>query len=294
MRIKILILNLLLIITPAFPQWTMKGCDELLYFNPGKGQSFGQNEPYFPNNIFGLPDTNASKNAPSASPWQICSLGLDGEIAVGFSGYWLYNIPGPDFTVFENAFINPANGKVFAEPAIVSVSIDGINFIDFPCDTFTLEGCAGKTPTNGKNNPFDPLISGGDSFDLDVLGLEYIKYIKIKDITKVIKNNKNHPYYDPTVSGFDLDAIVGLALTKEISVDQNNTNKLLTLTNNKLIINLQRQFHLDIISIEGKNLFHYSGQYPTVLNFYHYPRGIYFIVVKTSEINVCLKYIKYD
>lgn len=294
MMFKIISIIILLITNKAYSQWTMKGCDELLYFKPGSGQSFGQNEPYFPNNIFGLPDTNATANVPSSSPWQICSIGLDGEIAVGFSGYLLYNKPGPDFTIFENAFINPVNGKVFAEPAIVSVSIDGIKFIDFPCDTITLEGCAGKTPTIGKNNPFDPSLSGGDSFDLDMLGLEYIRYIRIKDISRVIRNNKNHPFYDPTISGFDLDAVVGLALVKENSVNDNELNRIWTMNNNKLIINYSDRFFVDIISIEGKKLFQYYGQNPTIFNLGDYPRGIYFIVIKSNLSNQCLKFIKYE
>lgn len=292
MMLKIISIIILLITNTAYSQWIMKGCDELLYFKPGSGQSLGQNEPYFPNNIFGLPDTNATANVPSSSPWQICSIGLDGEIALGFSGYLLYNKPGPDFTIFENAFINPVNGKVFAEPAIVSVSIDGINFIDFPCDTITLEGCAGKTPTIGKNNPFDPSLSGGDSFDLDILGLEYIRYIRIKDISRVIRNNKNHPFYDPTISGFDLDAVVGLALVKENSVNDDDINILIL--NNKLIINCIGKFHLDIISLEGKRFLNYTGQNPAILNLSDYPRGIYFILIKSNLSNQCLKFIKYE
>ncbi len=303
---RYLIIILIIIINhPIFPQWVSKGCDEVLFFHPGSGQSLGQKSPYFPNNIFGLPDTNATESIPSSSPEHICSLGLDGKIAVGFSGYFLHNRPGADFIIFENAFINPITGKVFAEPAVVSVSIDGVNFIDFPCDSITLEGCAGKTPTNGKNNPFDTLVSGGDSFDLGILGLDYIKYIKIKDISKVILNNPNHHYYDPIISGFDLDAVVGLALSKETSVDLNEIYareqppfldflQFIQLSNNKLFIDLPCNYILEIITIEGKIIFQKTTIGMSILNLQVLSNGFYIIVVKSQYFNKSFKYFKYE
>lgn len=189
-----------------------QGIDTVYAFFPGSGQSVGQNPPYFPNNIYGRPDPNTSYTTPSASPHHICSLGFNGRIIVGFREYVLVDGPGVDFTVFENPFYSPYTGKVFVEPGIVSVSKDGIHFYAFPCDSLTLVGCAGRTPTNGDQDPFDPTVSGGDTFDLALIGLDTVRYIQIQDWTWYLVQHPNHPYYDPTLSGFDLDAVVGLHL----------------------------------------------------------------------------------
>lgn len=189
-----------------------QGIDTVFQFIPGSGQNFGQSPPYFPQNIYGLPDPNATYTTPSASQDQICSLGLNGEIIVGFKNYILVDGPGIDFTVFENPFYSPYVEKIFAEPGLVSVSKDGITFYPFPCDTLTLNGCAGKTPTNGNQNPFDPFQSGGDTFDLATIGIDSIRYIRIQDWTWYLLQHPEHPFYDPTLSGFDLDAVVALHL----------------------------------------------------------------------------------
>ncbi len=42
-------------------------------------------------------------------------------------GFPLWNGPGPDFAVFENAFTDE-----FLELALVAVSSDGINYFEFP------------------------------------------------------------------------------------------------------------------------------------------------------------------
>ncbi len=189
-----------------FPQWERGWIDTVFAFDPGRGQSFGRE--YFPANVFGPPDTAARPERPSASPRQILSLGMGGEIVVGFRERAVVNGPGPDFVVFENAFRTPS-GKVFAEPAIVSVSRDGISWHQFPWDSLTLQGCAGLTPTNGAAvDLLDPTADGGgDWFDLETLGIDTIRYIRISDITGWLAARPEHPFWDPTLSGFDLDAV---------------------------------------------------------------------------------------
>lgn len=219
--------------------------DTVYSFIPGIGQNIGQTPEYFPKNIFGMPSKNSNINVPESSPEQVCSLGFGGEIIVGIKDNYIINGQGYDFKIFENVFINPINKKYFVEPAIVSVSQDGINFIDFPYDYNTLEGCAGTLPTLNDtiNNNLDNL--GGNSFDLSDIGLEYIKYIKIKDITQLIANDPNHIYYDAVLTGFDLDAVVAKYTTIDINTsvqdDLSNAefrNKLnIIKQNNKIIIN---------------------------------------------------------
>ena len=79
--------------------------DTVLRFTPGSGQSTGQGPAFFPSNIFGIPDPTATEETPSVDPREVCSIGLDGEIIIGFDGHVIVDAPGPDFTVFENVFI---------------------------------------------------------------------------------------------------------------------------------------------------------------------------------------------
>ncbi len=192
----------------AFSEYSIKTIDTVYSFSPGEGQNFGQSSEFYPKNVFGFPDTNATINIPSANEIQILSLGFGGEITIGIKNTKILNGEGIDFTIFENVFLNPAINKYFVEPAKVAVSKDGINYFEFPFDSTTLDGCAGTFPTVGKANPFTPANCGGNGFDIEDLGLDYITHIKITDISKIVFENPSHIYYDVTISGFDLDAVV--------------------------------------------------------------------------------------
>jgi len=185
------------------------GADSVISFSPGKGQNAGQTSEYFPLNVLGLPDTNATWDVPSSDPAQICCLGLGGTITLGFMKHPIIDKPGADFSVFENAFLMYRN-KIFCEPARVEISRDNIHYYQYDYDTLYLSGCAGLTPTNGKNNPSDPSVSGGDHFDIGILGLDTVRYVRITDICNLILKNKKHPSYSLALSGFDLDAVVAV------------------------------------------------------------------------------------
>jgi hypothetical protein len=193
---------------PKNTEFNVISIDTVYSFIPGEGQNNGQDSVNYPNNIFGLPSPNATEIIPSNSASQVLSIGLDGEIIVGFKNFAIINKDGPDFIIFENSFINPVNDKIFAEPAEISISEDGINYKSFPFDSLTLIGCAGLTPTYGHHSNLQNW--GGDKFDIGQLGFEQINFIKIKDISRIILNNPKHPYYDPIISGFDLDAVIGI------------------------------------------------------------------------------------
>ncbi len=187
-------------------QVTAMCMDTVVDFTPGSGPATGRGPAFFPANVLRGPVPEATTKTPSIDAREVCSIGLNGTIVLGLRNHVIVDLPGVDFTVFENAFIGPTD-KVYAEPGEVSVSKDGIHWIRVPFDSMTLEGCAGRTPTSGED-PFDPTISGGDSFDLSVLGIDSVRYVRIHDVTQIIKDNRTHPYYDPTLSGFDLDVIV--------------------------------------------------------------------------------------
>lgn len=284
-----IIFNIIFIPTLLFSGEIVTGtCDTLISFTPGEGQNLGQNPPFFPNNIFGLPSKIATETIPETSENEICSLGLNGEIIIGFKDINIIDGEGPDFTIFENAFLNPINHKIFAEPAIISVSNDGINYISFPYDTVSLQGCAGTMPTYGNNNPFNPAESGGNSFDLATVGIKSVNYIKIKDITNIVLNNNSHQFYDPTLTGFDIDAVVAIHYQQKDNtgiqkVDESNIKILLK--NHQITIQnrISNNFQINIYNLNGTEVFNsiiYNDNYQIPI---YIPIGIYFIKLSFNE-----------
>lgn len=178
--------------------------DVMVAFAPGDGQNIGQGPVFFPRNVLDMPDTSARRDMASADPRRVCSIGLDGSITLGYRDHAVVDEPGIDLVVFENAFYY-STGRLFAEPGRVSVSRDGITWHTFSCDVRTLQGCAGVTPT-------DPALpnGGGDGFDLAEVGIDSVRYVRIDDLTRQVLEDPTNPYWDPSLSGFDLDAIVAL------------------------------------------------------------------------------------
>ncbi len=279
--------------------------DTVIYYKFGNSQTFGQNSPYFPKNILGLPDTSAKWNIPSSDPEKICSIGIDGEIILGFISNPIVNKDGPDFIVYENAF-EMWNGKIFVEPAEIYVSKDNIMYYKFPLDTFTLVGCAGLTPTIGNKILSDPLNSGGDKFDLSVVGIDTVLYVKIKDVSNIILNNKNHPYYNALISGFDLDGVIGLNYVKRPIANENLRNVSYTTslypnpTNGFSILKIRSNYYenikIQIFNILGEivqsvdyNII--QGDNLIKLNLNEFNSGIYIIKIKSVNINNQLKLI---
>lgn len=177
------------------------------------------------------------------------SLPCGGQIVVEFSDP-VWNGPGQDFTIMENVFyIRDKTGKLdpetrFMEPAIVEVSQDGSSWFRFPAvfspryqanGTLNLrhpflysQGFAGVNPVlsnSGYPDPTDPTVSGGDSFDLSDLSLEWVRWIKIQSTGNLwladqygtlIRHNEETGAANrasPT-SGFDLDAVTRIWVEK--------------------------------------------------------------------------------
>jgi hypothetical protein len=160
------------------------------------------------------------------------SLGLNGSVTVAFVDNVVVNGPGPDFTVFENAFLTFGATTLdpFAEPGVVSVSADGVTWATFGCAMDQppyYPGCAGiypvfadaddpsaPSPLVPSTAPIASLVgvdvdvfqppagSGGDTFDLDDVGLAAIRFVRI-DAGPYIFGLQG-------LAGFDLDAIAGL------------------------------------------------------------------------------------
>ncbi len=188
-----------------------------------------------PGVVFGPP----GDATPTTGSLSVMSLGKGGVIVLEFNESEIVDRPGPDFIVFENPFFCtgvPQSAtdpySVFAEPGIIAVSDDGVNFRTFPYNSSALSmvgsgctdkvllqqliGLAGITPnfTGNYTIPDDPLVfdptapggvsgHGGDAFDLATVGLTHARFVRITD--------PNLPTGIPGSSeGFDLDAIVAL------------------------------------------------------------------------------------
>jgi hypothetical protein len=161
------------------------------------------------------------------------SLGLGGSVVLALTDNVIVDQPGPDFTVFENAFLldGVTTGMPVAEPGTVSVSADGVRFVAFPCasaDPPFYPGCAGIYPvfadagTPGSPSPLlpsttpianlvgvpgganfvPPAGSGGDSFDLAAVGLHAVRFVRI-DASQL------RPGF-AGLAGFDLDALAAV------------------------------------------------------------------------------------
>lgn len=294
---KLTALIILLFISFSFTmraQYLHGTIDTVISYQWGDGQNSGQSSEFFPQNIFGPPDTSAREDFQSADPKQICSIGLGGEIIVGFKGMDIVDGPGPDFTVFENAFFNPVTNRIFAEPAQISVSEDGIKWIAFPFDSVTLKGCAGITPIHGNEDPLNPAVSGGDKFDLSDLGLMKVRYIKIKDTCRLLLNNPKLPYYDPIISGFDLDAVVGLHLRYQqqtASLNDGTDDEQIIQMGKMLRIQTKDEFSGEMINILGQIILTINGNGIEEIELSSLPKGLYIMKYRSNHSTIIKKII---
>lgn len=172
----------------------------------------------------------------------VFSLGFGGSIVLRFDDNAIADEAGPDFTVFENAFLafNAATLTIerpFADPGRVSVSQNGTTWYEFPCSLTTnpalgvfYPGCAGVLPVlSNADDPGTPHASvataggiedliglpviptpapggaGGDSFDLADLGLGWARYVRIVDANVVTGDP-----YGPNNAGVDVDAVAAI------------------------------------------------------------------------------------
>lgn len=181
----------------------------------------------------------------NAGGFDVFSLNFasDGILIASFSQGRVCNTPGPDFNVFENGFQNAMAKVLFFEPVVVSVSLNGIDYIDFPhqyigtsslvdiVNPVNWQGFAGMTPVlynESTNNfsmhgvdPLDPAVAGGDAFDIDnlpdtELGLliktQGFRYLKLTAAPKL-----GFPNSPNSFGGFaDIDGIYAKAFAPTI------------------------------------------------------------------------------
>jgi hypothetical protein len=183
--------------------------DRVVEYKLGEGGGFG--EKTLPEVVLGPPRGNGKFLGGS----DVLSLGSGGTITLEFVDNEIVDREGPDFIVFENAFLekpgdDPGRGNF--ELAKVEVSFDGKEWHDFPHDPVTRQGCAGHrpvyynpdTPEGKELDPADPEKAGGDPFDLaDLKGKpKAIRFVRITDL-----GNSSGA---KGTAGFDLDAVIAI------------------------------------------------------------------------------------
>lgn len=170
--------------------------DRVVRVVPGDGAGFGQER--FPQVVLGPPEGGGA----SSGSLDVLSLGREGVIDLEFTDLVAVDGPGVDLLVFENPF------GTFFETGVVAVSADGVDWREFPCAGDDADGgfpgCAGAhlvfaNPAMGISAT-DPLVSGGDGYDLSAVGLPVARFVRVRD------SGKNR-FYGPPGGGFDLDAV---------------------------------------------------------------------------------------
>jgi hypothetical protein len=164
-----------------------------------------------------------------------------GKIAVSFSQP-IFNGPGADFAIFENAGDYYGSPYIFAELAFVEVSSNGSDFARFPAISHNIQdngdsvldpdelnaiygaSFAGADTTNIHNLAGVHPMGSGTPMDLDdlvenflvttgLVNLHRIKYVRLVDIpgNGSFFDSQNNPIFDAwetsTSGGFDLDAV---------------------------------------------------------------------------------------
>ncbi len=186
---------------PTYAYSELPFATEVVDFQAGDGAGFGASR--LPDIVLGPPEGGGEFRGGH----DVLSLGRGGSITLGFRPRDCIDGPGPDFVVFENAFrVRGGSGQTFQELGEVSVSEDGESWSTFDCDPGPIgepqPGCAGWSPVLisglAASTPLDPDRSGGDAFDLEDLGLERIRYLRIRDVSAV---------GEAPTAGFDLDSV---------------------------------------------------------------------------------------
>jgi len=185
---------------PDWPEGTDPFADAIVSFEPGPDAGHGWDDAL--DIVLGWPEGRGA----TAGSLDVLSLGERGVVVIEMTDLSIYDGPGPDFIVFENAFSG------WLETGTVAVSADGEEWLEWVCEADNAEdgfpGCAGVgyvyADSTGMIDPTDPEVAGGDAFDLADLGIEEVRFVRVQD------SGFNDWAYGGTTGGFDLDAVAAV------------------------------------------------------------------------------------
>ncbi len=243
----------------------------------------------------------------------IVSLGDSGVATLTFSSP-IANGAGPDFVVFENGFLDPANDSLaFLELAFVEVSSDGVHFYRFPATSLTqtsvqignndymnaanLHNLAGKY-IGMYGTPFDLAEMAG----IEGLNIGRVTHVRLVDVVGSVSGHSgydsagrmvNDPYPTPFPScGFDLDAVgvihqvannsvSGLSNNTSISVYPNPFSEQLLISNQDLnnsskLITLNDMTGRELIRVNAINTL-------STINTSQLSAGLYYLNIITEN-----------
>lgn len=231
----------------------------------------------------------------------VISLGDSGYVDLQFDGK-IFDGPGADFAVFENAF-----DGYFLELAFVEVSSDGQNFFRFPAvsltDTNNQVGSFDSLDARNIHNLAGKYQSGyGVPFDLNELAgnpgldIQQITHVRILDVVGSLSDNYgsrdalgrkiNDPFPTPfPTGGFDLDA-VGVIHLQPSSIEELSSEMLQVFPNPARdiiqIANAPREARIQAFNANGQQV--YSGKVEGGnIDLSHLKPGMYFLVLETKE-----------
>ena len=183
----------------------------------------------------------------------VLTLGVGGSVVLGF-GVTVKDGPGADLTCFENPIASGGTGDTFAEVVTVEVSTDGTSWARFPfryvgppqalpplgtAPIGTFSGLCGSVPVvanvdTGACDPFDPVRSGGESFDLadlatdpavtsGLVDLDDIRFVRLTDVPEgTVTDAAGNTVWDNGGPGgsADIDAVAVLNHAGTVDANQ--------------------------------------------------------------------------
>jgi len=239
----------------------------------------------------------------------VVSLG-DSGVAVLQFGAPITNGTGPDFLVFENGFLNPADAaEAFLEFAFVEVSSDGLSYYRFPVSCLLptdpqipgagvyvraekVHNLAGKY-VGGYGVPFDLQdLAGSPGLDLD-----HITHVRIVDVVGAVSGHSstddsgrviNDPYpTDFPTGGFDLDAVGVLHQQSTNVADVSYSQPFIYPNPAQMVLHLHctGEFRYHISDLSGRLVLQGHGDTTSVIGIGGLPAGTYLISIRDRNGN---------
>lgn len=244
----------------------------------------------------------------------LVSLGDGGNAVLTFASP-ICNQEGPDFAVFENAFVwNVDTTLNFMELAFVEVSSDGEYFVRFPAvsllqDTVQFGSFQCTDPTLVHNLAGNHPAHFGTPFDLDELpaddnlNVNRITHVRVVDVVGCIKpeyatyDSEGHIVNDPWPTafnscGFDLDAVGVIHDVAHSGVDDYAHEALLVYpnpTSTTLSVKTEQAVTMKICSLTGQQLLSVEGNTVDVSML---SNGMYLVCIAIDGKTIVNKFVK--